>query len=178
MPSHLLSCASCGKSLPVEVGQAGGQVQCPCGARVDVPALRQLRQLPEASAAADERRRWSAGQGVLATCLVLVGLFVIVAGWSRWSEPAVQQFDPAKHNREMEQAVDELTPVQGWSVWVTSLQPLGDTGFFELDTGPPAAVKEQIARARFFQATMLVLAAVSVAGVVLVAVSRRALRQS
>jgi hypothetical protein len=176
MASHLLSCGSCGKALPVELGQAGGQIRCPCGATLDVPTLRQLRQLPIASAPAAETRRWSASKGALAACLVVTGLLVAVAAWSRWSEPVVQPFDPVKRNREMEQAVDGLTPAQGWSVWVGSLRPLRGSGFFLLDTGPPTAVKQQIVRARFFQVMILVLAGISALGAIVVAASRRMLR--
>jgi hypothetical protein len=176
MASHLLSCG-CGRSLPVEVRQAGEQIECPCGAKLDVPPLRQLRQLPVASTAPDGTGpRWSASHGAIAACLVLAGLLVMAAAWSRWSEPTVQKFNPAERNRDMEQRVDSLTPAQGWWVWVNVLRPLRETGFIELDLGPSAQVKEQISRGHFFQAMMLVLAAVFAAGAVAVAVTSKALR--
>jgi hypothetical protein len=177
MASHLLSC-SCGRSLPVEVGQAGGQIECACGAKLDVPPLRQLRQLPVASVVADRPSRWSAGHGAIAACLVLAVILAMAAAWSRWSEPPVWTFNAAERDLEMDERVDALTPVQGWWTWVNVVRPLRESGFFEVDLGPPAAVKQQIAHARLFQAMMLVLAGVCVIVVVIVAVSRKVRRQS
>ena len=42
---YLLPC-SCGNSVPVESHQAGGSVNCTCGQSLNVPSLRDLRELP------------------------------------------------------------------------------------------------------------------------------------
>lgn len=57
MEVYRLSCA-CGEAIPVAVGRAGGEIDCPrCGMRLAIPTLRHLRRLPswdnfEVSAAA------------------------------------------------------------------------------------------------------------------------------
>ena len=45
MTKYALTC-ECGNTLSVEIGQAGEQVICQCGAKLDVPPLRKLRHLP------------------------------------------------------------------------------------------------------------------------------------
>ena len=47
MTKYLLTC-ECGKTVTVDIGQAGEQVACQCGAKLDVPPLRKLRHLPAA----------------------------------------------------------------------------------------------------------------------------------
>jgi hypothetical protein len=44
MPNELQAICSCGKSIPVTAGQAGGNVTCACGASVEVPSLMQLKR--------------------------------------------------------------------------------------------------------------------------------------
>lgn len=176
MPSYLLSCR-CGRALPVEVGQAGEQIQCPCGATLDVPPLRQLRQLPVAAAAHEAApSRWTAGHGAIAACLVLAGLAMLAAGWSYWSEPVEQQFDPAQRTRYVESQVQGLTPAQGWWAWVDVFRPLRQTGFTPMDFGLSAAEKRELARAQFFQKMMLVAAGVFVAAAVGIVVLRKTVR--
>ncbi len=176
MASYLMTCR-CGKTLPVEVGQAGEQIECACGAKLVVPPLRQLRELPVAASAPEvPGRRWSAAQGAVAACLVVAGVLAMAAAWSRWSEPPVHKFSAAQHIRNMDHNVEQLTPAQAWAVWVQAVQPLRDRGFFIIDVGPSPAQMEQIERSHFFQAMMLVIAAVFVAGGVIVAISSKARR--
>jgi hypothetical protein len=42
---YLLSC-SCGKEVPIETAQAGGNVLCDCGLSLKVPTLLQIKKLP------------------------------------------------------------------------------------------------------------------------------------
>ena len=56
MTKYLLTC-ECGKTVPVEVGQAGEQVACQCGAKLDVPPLRKLRHLPVATETLERQDR-------------------------------------------------------------------------------------------------------------------------
>ena len=68
MSTYLLTC-DCGKTVPVEIGQAGGQVTCSCGTQLDVPTLRKLRHLPAAATAEEPSRPATVGargKGVIA----------------------------------------------------------------------------------------------------------------
>ena len=44
MPNDFQAQCSCGKSIPVTVGQAGGNFNCVCGNMVEVPSLMQLKR--------------------------------------------------------------------------------------------------------------------------------------
>ncbi len=178
MASYLLRC-DCGKTVPVEIGQAGGQVRCECGAQLDVPPLRALRQLPLAESTADTNRgQWSAANGAVAALLTVTVLLLAAATWSRLTEPPVREFDAAEHIRNMEGNVERLTPVQAWQVWVQAVRPLRDRGFFVIDLSLSAAEKEEIADAHFFQAMMLVVAAVFAAAAVVAFLVGRSSRPS
>ncbi len=60
MSDYLLPCA-CGQKLPVSTRQAGQAVRCACGAPLEVPTLRGLRQLEQAERPAKaSRRAWGA----------------------------------------------------------------------------------------------------------------------
>jgi len=70
--TYLLSC-DCSREIPVTAADAGGTVTCQgCGRVVDVPKLRNLGSLREATpVAAPARRRWTAGHTT-----ILVGLLL------------------------------------------------------------------------------------------------------
>ena len=98
MAAYRLSCA-CGEAIPVAVGQAGGEIDCPrCERRLSIPTLRHLRHLPrwdnfEISAAAavpasrQESRRGNEGRGTPASrgrwgraeAVLAAGAFVAIA---------------------------------------------------------------------------------------------------
>jgi hypothetical protein len=65
---YLLPC-SCGRSITIDIGQAGRRVTCACGASQDVPTLRAIRKLPpageEKAAKSAAPRAWSPLQGAL-----------------------------------------------------------------------------------------------------------------
>lgn len=48
MSNFLLPCA-CGTQTPVSIAQAGQSIRCACGAQLEVPTLRGLRALPQAT---------------------------------------------------------------------------------------------------------------------------------
>ena len=74
---YLLPC-SCGKRLLVERSGAGGRIDCDCGAKIDVPTLRDLRNL-ESIETASTTPGWTRAQGslfVLAIVLLAGGAFL------------------------------------------------------------------------------------------------------
>ncbi|MBQ5368026.1 MAG: hypothetical protein IIU43_11190, partial [Thermoguttaceae bacterium] len=41
-----LQCSQCGKDHPVELRQAGGAIDCECGAKVQIPTMLKIKRLP------------------------------------------------------------------------------------------------------------------------------------
>ena len=42
-----LQCEKCGKAYPVETRQAGGEIECECGATLSIPTMLKMKRLPE-----------------------------------------------------------------------------------------------------------------------------------
>jgi hypothetical protein len=164
MPTYLLAC-KCGKSTPVEVGQAGGQVVCDCGARLDVPTLRQLRHLPQvqtaAAPAARVGRDWNVRKGVIAASLVAVALLTAIVAWSRWTEPTIPMFDPAVHTKGVDERLRTQTPAQAWEWWIEYYKPLAQRGFPIFQAHNEGVIQYQINRARFLQKSLLAVAGIA-----------------
>lgn len=89
---YLLPCEKCDAKVPVGTQQAGQTVRCTCGAAVDVPTLRDIRQLEQAAQVAEgsaERnkkpnRHWSLGHGaafVGGSIAMVIGLGMIGIGF-------------------------------------------------------------------------------------------------
>jgi hypothetical protein len=148
--------------VPVEIGQAGGQVACPsCGAQLDVPPLRKLRHLPVAAAESQPvPSTWGARQGVATAGLILAAVLVSVALWNRFSEPAVPQFDPAARLQSVDRGLESMTPAQAWQMWVELYRPMATRGFAIIEDPHKPAIEQHIAKQRFFQKTLLVAAAI------------------
>jgi hypothetical protein len=161
MTTYLVTC-DCGKKLPVEIGQAGGQVVCECGASVAVPPLRQLRHLPTAEPAVSEKKpaaAWDIRKGVASACLVVAVILAGLAGWSRYREPVVPEF-PKDHVESFTKYIDTFSPADAWTLWVVQYRQLAARGFNELRHPHAAAIEQSIAEKRFLQKVLLAVAAV------------------
>jgi hypothetical protein len=169
MSTYLLTC-QCGKTIPVEAGQAGERVTCECGAQLDVPTLRKLRHLPAAQpAAAKPRAAWSVGKGFVAAGLIAAGLFVLAAAWTWWTEPVMPQFNPEDQLRAVDAELARITPAQAWMRWVAFYQPLAKRGFTDAVYPYAATIEQQIAERRFLEKTLLGIAAFCAAVALIVA---------
>lgn len=74
--AYLLPCPQCGRKLVVTTGEAGGQTRCECGATVEVPTVRGLRDLEQAPIPAGEAATpWTTRHSV-----VFLGVLVAVVG--------------------------------------------------------------------------------------------------
>ena len=159
--------------MPVEVGQAGGQAVCTCGALLDVPPLRKLRHLPMApvaSAASAAGPRWAARHGVIAASLALAVLLGIAALVSWLREPTMPKFDPVAHLEGVESRLKAVTPAQSWGWWTGYYRPLAERGFPTFQVANAAAIDQQIARHRFLERTLLSVAGLCAAVAVAAAV--------
>jgi hypothetical protein len=178
MSKYLLNCG-CGNNVPVDVGQAGGQVACSsCGAKLDVPPLRKLRHLPVAAPESElVQSNWGARQGVVAAGVILAAVLVSFALGSRFYEPAVPEFDPEARLQAVDRGIEAMTPVQGWQMWVELYRPMAERGFAIIQHPHKAAIERDIAQRRFFQKTLLIVAAVFVALALTAALWPRSTRQ-
>ncbi|TWT30164.1 hypothetical protein KOR34_47220 [Posidoniimonas corsicana] len=120
---HLLPC-DCGKSIRVEPSQAGDRVVCECGAELDVPPLRQLRDLPldvQPGDAPSARGggEWSFRAGVLTAGLLIAAVLAGLGGWWWATEPPMPGgFDPNATAQRMEGLVDQMNAKQAYKQWV------------------------------------------------------------
>jgi hypothetical protein len=159
MTKYQLTCG-CGKSVSVDAGQAGEQVTCQCGASLEVPPLRKLRHLPVA--AQDVNRRassWSARRGIIAACLILATALAAVTLWNRVTEPKLAPFSPVVRQQVVEEGLSKLTPAEAWHLWVSRYRPLAEQGIVEFEHPHAAAIDQEVSKRRFFQRTLLAVAA-------------------
>lgn len=104
---YLLPCSSCGEKTPVEVGQAGQQIECDCGASLEIPTMAGIRALQRAQPSPEDQRpvsRWEARHGVL-----LVGAVITVAAL------CMTTFIHQARPRLIE--MENMTPLQTWLAW-------------------------------------------------------------
>jgi hypothetical protein len=160
MASHLLTC-NCGQTVPVEVGQAGGQVVCSCGAKLDVPTLRNLRHLPLAPTNQPvSAKAWSARKGTIAVFLIAAGLLSAASLWNRLTEPKLPEFQPQSQSDMVDRHLDQVTPTNAWREWIVLYRPLAEKGFTPMESMDAPRIRAAIAHKRFLQSTMLSIAGV------------------
>ena len=114
---YLLPCP-CGARIPVDVSQAGERIFCQCGVTLDVPTMRQLRELelaePEAVAT---RTEWGVRQGVILLALVVTLVAGAIGGYLWAVQPAPPTLDTEAALRAIDQQVNAMTPLQSWELW-------------------------------------------------------------
>jgi len=117
---YLLPCA-CGRKTEVDAGEAGIEIQCQCGARLQVPPMRGLAALERSEAAAsspsaDATGEWGTRQSLvfLGVALALVLLFPAGYFWYTYPErPRLSDDFPAFNRAE----IANYTPEQTWEAW-------------------------------------------------------------
>ena len=116
-----LTC-SCGSTVPVSVKQAGSTVVCPaCSNVIDVPKLRDIRQLEPIESPTERRTRgnWSGLQGLLFVLGFLC--MAIAAGSSYYTFAHRLHYDevekPQPEQIEFEHDINLITLVDSWETW-------------------------------------------------------------
>jgi hypothetical protein len=94
--------------------------------------------------------------------LLLSAMLGVAALFSRLREPTVPVFDPDIRLEQVDQALENLTPRQGWQMWVDLYRPMAEQGFAIFQDPHKPAIEQYVARQRFFQKTLLIVAATSV----------------
>jgi hypothetical protein len=160
MSKYLLTCG-CGKTVPVDVGQAGGQIACSCGNQLDVPALRQLRQLPQEKVAeAVARSTWGTRQGWITVTLIATGILLAWSAWTWWNQPVQPKFVVEEHMADVDRFLKQMKPVDAWERWVGFYRPLSERGLRMLHAYNAAEIHQKIIDTRFFRGVLLALAAI------------------
>jgi hypothetical protein len=139
--AYLLPCPSCGHAHRVTTGDAGGWLNCQCGARVEVPTVRGLRALEEVRDTADRTGQWTARHG-----LALVGVLTALAGlalglYLRYTVPPP--------DFSMTRLVANMTPEEAWALWTNRFRH--GIGTWELKEGP----QQQVIRRRYEQTKVI-----------------------
>jgi hypothetical protein len=121
---YLLPC-DCGKSIGIELSQAGQTVACSCGKKLDVPAMRAIRMLEpdEQIEAAPTKREWSAAHGAVfavGSLLLVFGLGIGIVSHLRYSY--LSAHIPPPPTPETTSAwvaeVDRWTAAESWEFWI------------------------------------------------------------
>jgi hypothetical protein len=122
MSKYLLPCAQCGAELPIDVSQAGQRVACGCGAQVEAPTMRGIRQLPRADAGAEREEAapyWSQQQGMLfasGAAMLAIGLLVCV--YLLWRRSLLETERPEDRYQQLEEGeIDKMSPLDLWPIW-------------------------------------------------------------
>jgi hypothetical protein len=116
--AYQLMCG-CGRSHAVVSGQAGERLVCACGRKLEIPPLRQLRDLPPLDTpSAPAERGWTRQQGILFASGLVVTLLSLatIAHFGRLRSRL--RTDPMKAEEfEFIRDIMQFTPTQTWEVW-------------------------------------------------------------
>jgi hypothetical protein len=160
MSKRLLTC-ECGRAVPVELGQAGGRALCACGATLQVPTLRRLRELPVATdQPVAETSAWRPQFGAAAGAVLIAAIAALASLGIRITEPNVREFDLAAMKRAVGQ-IEELRPVELWQWWVFN-QHLPERGFPVYQESLSTSQEKQLRQKRLLEKILLGVAGIAV----------------
>ncbi len=108
--SYLVPCPKCGKQLAVELGMSGETLRCECGAPVEVPKLRVLRDMPRTDEV-DEGPGWTWRHGVL-----VLGAMLAAFGISMGLYLVRNQYD-MQPDRAWDEWSKSSSPADDWKMW-------------------------------------------------------------
>ena len=114
---------TCGRTIPVEVSQAGQTVRCSCGAGVEVPAMRLIRSLPVAEPTSPSKLPRESSWPLFASILFAVGMLMFVgglgvAGYYQWGRTNLYTDEMKWDNLEESHArIDGFTIEEAWEGW-------------------------------------------------------------
>jgi hypothetical protein len=113
---YLLPCTQCDRKHAVTTGQAGGQVRCECGAAIDVPTVRGLRELVEVHEATAQRRTWSTRSSV-----VFLGAVITLGGLALAGFLHVRAAQVRPHGSFADD-IRTMSPRDTWELWSSFLR--------------------------------------------------------
>lgn len=152
---YLLPCP-CGAETHVDVSQAGETVVCQCGATLDVPTMRQLRQLECAeSKAVETGTNWGLRQGFILLALVVTVVAGTAAGYLWGVQPAPPKQDTEAALKVLDRQIEDMTPLQSWELWQDQI--LAD-GLVQYEDPAQSAYHAHVAVRRRWSKVLLALA--------------------
>jgi hypothetical protein len=102
--NYLLPCPACGQKSTVSSAQAGQSLRCACGQSLEVPAMRDMRQLEPVGESAIPQSTWNRRKGMVFLGCTLIATAAIGGGYLAWRMP--RDVDPVAVRAE----VDTLDP--------------------------------------------------------------------
>ena len=110
--------------MPIEPRQAGEEIVCRCGAKLQAPTMLEIRALEPAAVPPAETAAsswgWRHQLRLLGALALLAGIFA--GGWFYYTRPIS---DSDKMPPEvLQRSAHNLTPVQTWSEWQSAKQGL------------------------------------------------------
>jgi len=106
---YLLPCPSCGEKIRVEVGQAGQEIECQCGAGLDIPTMAGIRALQRVEPSPQDQRpsfRWEVRHGVLLVGVVLTCAALCTTAYLYHIRPETQIVK-----------TEDMHPLELWVAW-------------------------------------------------------------
>jgi len=157
MNRYLLPC-SCGRKIPIEVGQAGQTIHCECGSSLEVPTMLEMATLEkvETESPPATPTAWGIRQS-----LVLLGIVMLLAS----IVPAVVAYHSRPRSRSAEQ-IREVYQAR------SPVQTLRDWQRFRIQGPDPYTRREKEHRAHLvgrFRLWVMLTLVVAAGGVVMIA---------
>jgi hypothetical protein len=102
---YLLPC-SCGREIPVDITKAGQEVQCACGASLEVPTLQGLKTLNRAPLETPPPRKatWGLRQQLLLVGAVVTTIGLLLASYLFFNRPRMLD-------------LTTVSPLHAWHIW-------------------------------------------------------------
>jgi hypothetical protein len=113
---YLLPCTHCDRKHAVTSGQAGAQVRCECGAAIDVPTVRGLRELVEVHEPTPQRKTWSTRHSV-----VFLGAVITLAGLALAAILHVRA-SQVRPRGSFADDIRTMSPRDTWDLWSSFLR--------------------------------------------------------
>ena len=110
--------------MPVEIRQAGDTVLCECGASLEVPTLRELREYASVpmETEPESARTWQPRHG-LALLGFFVALLVAIPGFVFWAhQPDPPRIDELISPQVIQDSIEQMTVMETWYEWRAALE--------------------------------------------------------
>ena len=109
----------CGRKWKVEARQAGEQIDCSCGEKIEVPTLRGLALLPQVEVNEPARSSWTRAQGIIFVAAIAWLAIGAVVTWWLWtlSTRPVEVLRFEREGDELSSRVETLTPAESIQYW-------------------------------------------------------------
>jgi hypothetical protein len=130
--NYLLPCPACGTKSTVSSALAGQSIQCSCGRTIEVPTLRDLRQLESEGEPERPQTTWSRRKGLVFLGCVMMAVSAGFAGWFASKLP--RGLDPAAVRAE----VDALDPAASFILYEGQRPPM------PVEQGPGKLIRDPV----------------------------------